>query len=334
MENTEFETPPELVESFKEIEGGTFPDIQSLIFRVREISDHYYCRYISLSTGCSRSLQIFSCHHKTSMFNCAACVRFYYNADSKIAHFHSCDKYHSHPIGELEKNKKRNNLTKNQIEEIKKSTIAGNTAYSIRMKQGLTCSKDVLYSARRKEIQSLKENQMRFLFEEMKQWNNWTNLIVLDSDRRFESCYVFHNPIISASYAKDLCVVDDTSCTNFYGLPLYVMISEDENSRNQVLSFSIMSSRTKESFVNYFKEVKARVNDIRLFICDRNKTQISALREVFPNCLIIYCLVHIGRNIYSKVGVIFLPCHSHIRNRKLRRMLIIFRSCQIQHSGP
>ena len=37
-------------------------------------------------------------------------------------------------------------------------------------------------------------------------------------------------------------------------------------------------------------------------MCDRNKTQILALQEIWPNLIIIYCGIHIGRNIRTKVN--------------------------------
>ena len=170
------------------------------------------------------------------------------------------------------------------------------------MQEGLTCTKDVLYAARRKEIEQLKGNEINNLLNEMKQWKNWSNIINVNKDNKLESFYVFHDPISRANYSSDICIIDDTSCTNYFGMPLLVILSEDENARSQVVSFSIMSSRTSSSFEEYFKVVKDKVGEIRLFICDRNKTQIKALKTVFPKCKIIFCAVHIGRNIKEKVG--------------------------------
>ena len=140
------------------------------------------------------------------------------------------------------------------------------------------------------------------LLDQMKNGNNWSNKIIIDENKRFNGCYVFHEPIMSEKYANDLCIIDDTSCTNYYHLPLLLMISEDQNGRNQVLSFAIICSRTKNEFINYFVEIKQKIGDIRLFICDRNKTQVKALKFVFPFCKIIFCSVHISRNLRQKAG--------------------------------
>ena len=80
-------------------------------------------------------------------------------------------------------------------------------------------------------------------------------------------------------------------------------MSEDENGLNQVFTFGIVTSREKAKFVEYLTELKRRIGNIRLFVCDRHRTQVAAIKEVFPDSHIIFCRVHIGRNIRDKVGV-------------------------------
>ena len=78
-------------------------------------------------------------------------------------------------------------------------------------------------------------------------------------------------------------------------------MSEDENGLSQVLTFSIMISRVKAMFVEYLTELKHRIGDICLFVFDRHRTQVVAIKEVFPDSYIIFCRVHIGRNIRDKI---------------------------------
>lgn len=63
------------------------------------------------------------------------------------------------------------------------------------------------------------------------------------------------------------------------------------------MSFAFLTSRTQESFKEYFLNVKNILGGIKLFICDRNKTQTNAIKEIWPSSKIIYCSVHIGRNL-------------------------------------
>lgn len=298
--NDPFATPEGLVQAFSALNDVVFLDLSALTNRVRELSDAHGCRYIARSTGQSREVQIYSCRYHRSIFNCPACVRFRYSSDEKKAAFISCDSRHSHAVGEMIAMRMKNHLTSTQREKIRAATEQGFSAYQIRMQNCLTCSKDVLYSARREALAQAKSQEMEKLLQEMRTWKNWENIIRVGEDRKFDGCYLFHIPVCHACYSKDICILDDTSCTNHFGLPLLVMASEDENARTQVMAYAILTSRTKSEFVDFFQEVRLRVGDIRLFVSDRNKTQISALQDVFPDCLIIYCSVHIGRNIKQK----------------------------------
>ena len=80
------------------------------------------------------------------------------------------------------------------------------------------------------------------------------------------------------------------------------MIVEDTNGKNQLLSFAIINNRTKESFVLYFEQLAELIPDVKTFVTDRNTAQVNAIEAVWPEAKIIYCQVHIGRNIRDKVG--------------------------------
>lgn len=293
-------TPPELVAAFQSFSQCIFLNTNALTARVREVSDYYGCRFVARSTGPSRSMQTYCCRHYTSIYNCRACVKFSYDSEKKRAHFESCDAAHTHKIGAQHEKRARNQLTTAEKKRIREATEQGLSAHSIRLQQGLTCSKDVLDAARREELQLARRDEMKRLLEEMKLWKDWTNVIRVDEDNEFNGCYVFHESIIGTSYATDVCILDDTSCTNHYGLPLLVLLSEDENARSQVLAYAVMMSRVKACFIDFFRELSQRIGAICVFVSDRNKTQVDALRHVFPDCAIIYCSVHIGRNIKQK----------------------------------
>ena len=302
LEGIDYCTPGELVSAFKSLDNAIIPSPEVLRIRIQELSNLYNCHFVPHSTGPSRTTQIYCCRHRTTFYQCKAVLKFDYYPDTHRVFFESCDIQHTHTVGQITSQRMRNQLTKLQREKIKKSTKEGMNAAQIRMKYKLTCSKDALYDARRAELKSMKEKETQNLINEMSSWSHWSNQILIDEDHRFNGCYVIHDPISKCTYANDICVLDDTSCTNYFGLPLLVMISEDENGRDQVLSFSIMMSRTKNDFLDYFRYVKNIIGKIRLFVCDRNKTQISALKEIWPASNIIYCGIHIGRNIRDKVG--------------------------------
>ena len=75
------------------------------------------------------------------------------------------------------------------------------------------------------------------------------------------------------------------------------MIAEDENGSNQIISVGIIQQRTEENFVHYFTQLKSFLPKVSLFIVDRNQAQINALKTVWPDSNIMFCAVHIQRNL-------------------------------------
>lgn len=63
-------------------------------------------------------------------------------------------------------------------------------------------------------------------------WKNWNAYFFSDGDE-CNSIYAFPKNIVTKPFAKDIC--EDTMCTNYFGLPLVITLSVDENMRNQNL---------------------------------------------------------------------------------------------------
>ncbi len=63
-----------------------------------------------------------------------------------------------------------------------------------------------------------------------------------------------------------------------------------------------MKKKTKNSISRFLKELKNKIGNINIFLCDKNKAQIEAIKYVWPESKIIYCAIHIGRNIKNDVG--------------------------------
>ena len=158
---------------------------------------------------------------------------------------------------------------------------------------------------------------------EMKKWPNWSNIIIKDDENRFLSAYVFHDRIVGTNYANDIIVIDDTSCTNYYKKPVIAAIVEDEKGYVQHLLYAITSHRTKAAFICYFNELKMQVGSVRVFICDRNEAQINAIKAVFPQSFIIYCHIHIGKNIKDKAGKEMFYYYQQMINEQLSEEMML-----------
>lgn len=100
------------------------------------------------------------------------------------------------------------------------------------------------------------------MIKEIEHHNNLSFIIISDDQDKLESIYITHDRVAENDYTNDIINVDDTSCTNYYGLPLVALIFIDDNNRNQLLSFALISSREQISFENYFIKVKEKIGDI------------------------------------------------------------------------
>ena len=117
------------------------------------------------------------------------------------------------------------------------------------MQERLASSKDVPYPGRRVKKQ-FRESEMECLVEEMRSWTGWSDVVRVDETNHFAEAFLFHDRVVNQEYAKDICVIiDDTSCTNYFGLPILVAMSEDENGLSQGLTFGVMISREKAKFI-------------------------------------------------------------------------------------
>jgi hypothetical protein len=98
--------------------------------------------------------------------------------------------------------------------------------------------------------------------------------------------------------------MDDTLCTNHFGLPLVTIIVEDWEGRNQPLVLGFLSDGTTDSFKSFLLAVREKLLiEVRAVITDRSQSQINAIAEVFPNASIVFCRVHIMCDIEQKFGL-------------------------------
>lgn len=102
---------------------------------------------------------------------------------------------------------------------------------------------------------------MESMIIEIKNRSNWSNIMIKNCENEFLSAYVFHNRIVETNYSNDIIAT----------------IVEDKKDHDHGLN---------TAFVYYFNELKMQVGSV--FVCDRNKTQISANKTVF--FIIIYII--------------------------------------------
>ena len=175
-------------------------------------------------------------------------------------------------------------LTSTEIQIIQERTDNGDTAFQIRkdpLQPFGAISKNILYSQRKKILDKMSQKDIQNMQSELLKHPNWESHVFTTSSpigNKFQCCYSYHMPVIESKYSSGVIIIDDTSCTNYYYLPLVALIAVDENSKNQVISFAIINNRTKESFIHYFTELKQKIQHVNAFVTDRNIAQIEALK--------------------------------------------------------
>ena len=90
-------------------------------------------------------------------------------------------------------------------------------------------------------------------------------------------------------------------CTNKFRYPIIAIFCFDENDKAQLLAVGIISGKTFNDFMIFLKDISELIN-IRVFICDRLEAQYKAIKKVFNTSHIVFCRLHIKRNIIDHCG--------------------------------
>jgi hypothetical protein len=104
-------------------------------------------------------------------------------------------------------------------------------------------------------------------------------------------------------------MIDDTFCTNRFDLPIISVIAPDFNLKNQLVGFGYIPDRRQESYSQFLSFLKSYLTEVNCFVTDRSVAQIAALRKNYPNAFLIYCKIHIQRNVDSHFPHSEIPLH-------------------------
>lgn len=88
--------------------------------------------------------------------------------------------------------------------------------------------------------------------------------------------------------------------TNIYGLPLETVIVIDSENHTQLLGYSIIPNRSTAAFELFCKDyIQLGGKPFRIIVVDRLEAQFDALTDAFPDTYVMFCLVHIRRDLSS-----------------------------------
>ena len=210
-------------------------------------------------------------------------------------------------------------LSNKCIQKVKEMTQNGLSAAEIRKNpEYSSIPSKKFHNIRYKEMLKRQSKEIENFIEESKNheekfhiFHHWRTDQISKIKKYNGSSYVsksFTNLLISS----DIVYMDDTCCINIFDFPLITITFQDFNAIRQLLAFGFLAGREAKHFEAFLSDVKKIINnDIRVFIIDRWAGQLKAIKKVFPNSNIVFCRIHLERNIsqtfgcYSRLGSLF-----------------------------
>ena len=190
-------------------------------------------------------------------------------------------------------------LSQTTINQISFQTQLGVLTGRIRSNLDVEIGSTLFYNIRRSVIHEEKTEDLVQLIQFLREGNQ-ISIIVHDPNDTLESITIIDNDMLNTNYASDIAIMDDTAMTNMYGLPIEAIIVVDQEDHSQLLGYSVFANKSEDSFSSFFKDYSAlNAPQFRIVVVDRLEAQYNALEEHFPDTYIIFCLVHIRRDLLS-----------------------------------
>ena len=178
------------------------------------------------------------------------------------------------------------------------------------------------YNVIRKDKDKIFENEIKELFEFTQTLKNDYDVLWKETEEhKFYSLLVVNSKIRMCAYSNDIVVLDDTECTNHFHYPFLCFLVFDENNKVQILAIGIITSKEEDNFVDILESLKTLIPEIRVMIVDRLQSQKNAIQKVYNNTFIVFCRIHIARNIKNKMGKdkTILKSFWEFINKKIKR---------------
>lgn len=243
----------------------------------------YHCTFFS--TGCQARL----------VFN--HCTNFLSESYYTFSLQESILQHDNHPLSKHYVEAHRNCYSDCKIKEIKFQTELGVLPGRIRSNLDVECGSNIYYNIRRPILHEQKTEDLDALLDSLEKGTE-KRIKVSKPHDILTSITIVDDEIISSNYSQDIVIMDDTMMTNMYGLPLETMVVIDQENHTQLLAYSIIPNKSTISFINFFKDfLELGGSQFRIIIVDRLQSQINAIQEIFPDSKIVYCLVHIRRDL-------------------------------------
>ena len=191
------------------------------------------------------------------------------------------------------------------IEKIHEMTENGETCPTIRKKLELTIPTQVFYDIRRPIIKKSKTLNQDILDELFSGPFGARWLIIkhhIEQTNELESISFISKRFLKTPIALDVVQMDDIQCVTNDNNTIINLCIKDANNVCQIIAFAITNSRKEQDFERFLNDIKEHHGEPRVFVVDRCGQQFDAIKQTTES-KIVFCKVHIRRNIQEMFGV-------------------------------
>ena len=119
----------------------------------------------------------------------------------------------------------------------------------------------------------------------------------------FHSLIIINKNISEMSYSRYIWFTDTTLFLTIYNFHFQLICTIDSFNKTQILGYFLIPNEQEETFTSIFEQVKLVLKySPSIIVVDRGITQQAALSKVFTESRILYCQLHIKRNIHKHFG--------------------------------
>ena len=299
----------EIVTSCLKIQNTRFPcqindvNYNSLTDFVHQITRNAHLPFSAYRTENYKRTFVYACTF--AQYGCSSKLVFTQFTDYFENHYFTfelqfcCLQHNNHPLNTHFVEAHRNCLPQTTIDQIRFQTQLGVLPGRIRSNLDVEIGSTLFYDIRRSVIHEEKTEDLVQLIQFLREGNQ-KHIIVHDPNDTLESITIIDKDILNSNYASDIAIMDDTAMTNMYGLAIEEVIVVDQEDHSQLLGYSVLSNKSEDGFSSFFKDYSTlNVSQFRIIVVDRLEAQYNALEEHFPDTYIVFCLVHIKRDLLT-----------------------------------
>ena len=266
-------------------------------------------KYQSKSCGCCFYLTIYIPidpeKKKISKFKKdPSCISRYESRNVTFSYFHhSLNEIHNHPLNFDFVIEKNSFLTQFEREKLREEFSLVSNIEDVSSFLDLPGVKAGVVRELFNQSKQRKKKELEFLDNYTINDNDFVKLSNDFSDGTKNSFIFMNKRILNDSSSKNTWWIDDTLNLLEYNMPVLGIVVKDVYGNSQILSISILHDKSEKSFDVVFDVIKKCCQFNPNVICmDRCQAQFNSVRKHFEESKIIFCHIHLKRNLENKYG--------------------------------